>query len=235
MPELKEQILLDSEKAMSQFTDWSDISRQYQTRAMAEYKLGNYENAIQALKESGEATNEKLFVLIRNFKETENIFGLMHYVNIMALASENNLVLGKEMYDAWNQEKTMMFVSKQEEKYPKYVIQWRVATTQANLNIGDNGEDYYKKAKEIALSDINAPTVYAAGLAILAEYNANLRGSGKSMQQLKKNYEKFMESDIPQTMKACFKDWDALILNAINEMEKRKNDLIKLSKEIPIL
>lgn len=235
MPELKKQILLDSEKAISQFTDWSDISRQYQTRAMAEYKLGNYENAIQALKESGKATNEKLFVLIRNFKETENIFGLMHYANIMALASENNLALGKEMYDAWNQEKIMMFVSKQEEKYPKYVIQWRVATTQANLNIGDNGEDYYKKAKEIALSDINAPTVYAAGLAILAEYNANIKGSGKSMQQLKKNYEKFMESDIPQTMKACFKDWDELILNATNEMEKRKNDLIKLVKEIPIL
>ena len=90
-------------------------------------------------------------------------------------------------------------------------------------------------AKGIALSDINAPTVYVAGLAILAEYNANLRGSGKSMQQLKKNYEKFMESDIPQTMKACFKDWDELILNATNEMEKRKNDLIKLVKEIPIL
>ena len=65
----------------------------------------------------------------------------------MALASENNLALGKEMYDAWNLEKTMMFVNKQEEKYPKYVIQWRVATTQANLDIGDNGEDYYKKAK----------------------------------------------------------------------------------------
>ena len=129
----------------------------------------------------------------------------------------------------------MMFVSKQEEKYPKYVIQWRVATTQANLNIGDNGEDYYKKAKEIALSDINAPTVYAAGLAILAEYNANIKGSCKSMQQLKKNYEKFMESDIPQTMKACFKDWDDRMLIADITIEKRKQECLSISKIIPVL
>ena len=235
MPELKKQILLDSEKAMLQFTDLPDIARQYQTRAMAEYKLGNLEKAVQDLKESGKATNEKLFVLIRNFKETKNIFGLMHYANIMALVSENDLTLGKEMYDSLNQEETMMFVNKQEEKYPKYVILWRVATTKANLDVGDRGEEYYKQAKEIALSDINAPTVYAAGLAILAEYNANIKGSGKPMQQLKKNYETFMESDIPETMKACFKGWDELLSNTTNDMERRKNDLIKLAKEIPIL
>jgi len=235
MPELKEQVLFDSEKAMSQFTDWPDIARQYQARAMAEYKLGNYEKAVSALQKSGNAVDEKLFILIRNFKENENIFGLMHYANIMALTSERNLALGKEMYEAWSQEEIMKYVNKQEEKYPKYIIQWRVATTKANLDIGDRGEDYYKKAKEIALSDINAPTIYAAGLAIQAEYNANLKGFGRPMQQLKKNYERFMESDIPETMKEHFKNWSELLSDTTNDMEKRKKDLINFVKDIPIL
>ena len=235
IPELKKQILLDSDKAINQFTESSDIERQYQTRAMAEYKLGNYDNAIHALQKTGNTIEDDLFILIRSFKETDNIFGLMHYANIMALASEHDLALGKEMYDAWNQEEIMKYVNKQEEKYPKYVIQWRVATTKANLDIGDKGEEYYKKAKEIALSDINAPTIYAAGLTILAEYNANIKGSGKPMQQLKKNYEKFMESDIPETMKDCFKSWDVLIVKDNSTMEKHKQNLLKAAKRIPIL
>lgn len=238
IPELKKQILLDSDKAINQFTESSDITRQYQTRAMAEYKLGNYENAIRDLQKTDNTDNtieNDLFILIRNFKATNNIFGLMHYANIMALASENNLSLGKEMYDAWNQEEIMKYVNKQEEKYPKYVIQWRTATTKANLDIGDKGEEYYKKAKEIALSDINAPTIYAAGLAIQAEYNANLKGSGRPMQQLKKNYEKFMESDIPETMKECFKSWDQVFSDTTNDMKKRKSNLFELVRTIPLL
>ena len=59
MPELKEQILLDSDKAIKQFTEQPDIVRQYQTRAMAEYKLGNYENAVKALKEAAGVTDDK--------------------------------------------------------------------------------------------------------------------------------------------------------------------------------
>lgn len=235
IPELKEQILLDSDKALTQFTNWSDIARQYQTRAMAEYYLGNYENAIRALQKSCKVADGNLFMLVRVFKETNNIFGLMHYANIMALVSEKNLSLGMEMYDAWNQEETMKFVNKQEENYPKYVIQWRVATTKANLNIGDKGEDCYKTAKKIALADISAPTIYAAGLAILAEYNANLKGSGRPMQQLKKNYEKFMESDIPKTMMECFKGWDELIAKDSSVMEKHKQNLKKAIRRIPIL
>ena len=52
------------------------------------------------------------------------------------------------------------------------------------------------------------------------------------MQQLKKNYETFMESDIPQTMKDCFKDWDELLFtNNDSQQEKKRRALLLASKE----
>ena len=201
MPELKEQILLDSDKAIQQFTERSDIARQYQTRAMAEYKLGNYANAVKALKEAADVSDDKLMMLVRRFKETRDEFGLMHYANIMALATADGLQLGKEMYEAWNQENPLELVNNLEVNYPKYVIQWRVATTRCNLGAGVKAEIYYKLAMDEALKDINVPTVYAAGLAIEAEYNGKLHGKEKQLELLKARYRRFMESIIPETMR----------------------------------
>ena len=96
MPELKEWILLDSDKAIIQFTEPADITRQYQTRAMAEYRLGNYENAVKALKKAAGVTDDNLMMLVRTFKEKKDEFGLMHYANIMALATAEGLQLGDE-------------------------------------------------------------------------------------------------------------------------------------------
>ena len=64
MPELRKQILTDSDKAISQFTKWPDKARQYQIRAMAESYLDNYANAVKALKESAKVPDEKLMLLV---------------------------------------------------------------------------------------------------------------------------------------------------------------------------
>ena len=158
MPELKEQILLDSDKAIKQFTEQPDIARQYQTRAMAEYKLGNYDNSVKALKEAASVTDDNLMMLARTFKEKKDEFGLMHYANIMALATAEGLPLGKEMYEAWEQENVADLINELEVGYPKYVIQWRVATTRCNLGASVKAELYYRLAMNEALKDINVPS-----------------------------------------------------------------------------
>ena len=233
--ELKEHILNDSDKAIAQFTDWPDVARQYQTRAMAEYYLGNYEAAVSALRKSAGTTDEKLMILVRRLKEQRNIFGLMHYANCMALATSDGLQLGKEMYEAWNQENPMELVNNLEENYPKYVIQWRVATTRCNLGADVKADIYYKLATDEALKDINVPTVYAAGLAIQVEYCGNLQGTEKQLELLKVRYKKLMESNIPQTMKDCFEGWDELLTDKKRGKEEKWQKLLLTAKKIPIL
>ena len=234
MPELKERILLDSEKAIKQFTEQLDIARQYQTRAMAEYKLGNYENAVKALKEAAGVTDDNLMMLARTFKEKKDEFGLMHYANIMALATAEGLQLGKEMYEVWEQENVADLINELEVGYPKYVIQWRVATTRCNLGASVKAGLYYRLAMNEALKDINVPTIYAAGLAIQAEYCGNLQGEEKQLELLKVMWEKFMGSNIPGTMRDYFKGWDKLV--STNKSKKNlAKELLLDSWHIPIL
>ncbi len=235
MPELKERILLDSEKAIKQFTEQSDIARQYQTRAMAEYKLGNYENAVKALREAAGVTDDNLMMLVRTFKEKKDEFGLMHYANIMALATAEGLQLGKEMYEAWEQENVADLINELEVGYPKYVIQWRVATTRCNLGASVKAGLYYRLAMNEALKDINVPTIYAAGLAIQVEYWVNIQGAEKQLELLKVRCAKFMECNIPETMRGYFKDWDKLLFTNNDNKEKKKQALLLAAKRIPIL
>lgn len=234
MPELKEWILLDSDKAIIQFTEPVDITRQYQTRAMAEYKLGNYENAVKALKKAAGVTDDNLMMLVRTFKEKKDEFGLMHYANIMALATAEGSQLGKEMYEAWEQENVADLINELEVGYPKYVIQWRVATTRCNLGASVEAGLYYRLAMNEALKDINVPTIYAAGLAIQAEYCANIQGTEKQLELLKVRCAKFMESNIPDTMREYFKGLDELFVKN-NDQEKEKRELLLATKKIPIL
>ena len=202
---------------------------------MAEYRLGNYENAVQALKKAAGVTDNKLMMLVRRFKENKDEFGLMHYANIMALATAEGLQLGKEMYEAWNQEDTMKLVDDLDVIYPKYVIQWRVATTRCNLGATIKADLYYKLAMGEALKDINVPTVYAAGLAIQAECIGNLQGTEKQFDLLNIRYKKLMESGIPQTMKDYFRAWDELRFAKDNSKEEKRQELLLVAKKIPIL
>ena len=235
MPELKEWILLDSDKAIIQFTEPVDITRQYQTRAMAEYKLGNYENAVKALKKAAGVTDDNLMMLVWSFKEKKDEFGLMHYANIMALATAEGSQLGKELYEAWEQENMADLINEMEVGYPKYVIQWRVATTSCNLGANVKAELYYKLAMNEALKDINVPTIYAAGLAIQAEYCGNMQGTEKQLELLKVRCAKFMESNIPETIRVYFKGWDKLLFTNNDSKEKKKEALLLAAKKIPIL
>ncbi len=232
MPELKEWILLDSNKAIIQFTEPVDIARQYQTRAMAEYKLGNYEKAVKALKEAAGVTDDNLMMLVRTFKEKKDEFGLMHYASIMALATAEGLQLGKEMYEAWEQENIAALINELEVGYPKYVIQWRVATTRCNLGASVEAGLYYRLAMNEALKDINVPTIYAAGLAIQAEYCANIQGTEKQLELLKVRCAKFMGSNIPETMKNYFEGWDKLLMNS---KEEKRRGLLLVANVVPIL
>ncbi len=235
MPVLKGLILQDSDKAIQQFTERADIARQYQTRAMAEYRLGNYENAVKALKEAAGVTDDKLMMLVRRFKENRDEFGLMHYANIMALATAEGLQFGKEMFEAWNQENPMELVNNLEVNYPKYITQWRVATTKCNLGAGVKADIYYKLAMDEALKDINVPTVFAAGLAIQAEFIGKLQGTEKQIEMLHIRYNKLMESNIPHTMKVYFAGWDELLFAQDDSKEEKKQRLLALNKKIPIL
>ena len=235
MPELKEQILHDSDQAIQQFAERSDIARQYQTRAMAEYRLGNYENAVKALQEAAGVADDELITLVRNFKENRDEFGLMHYANIMALATADGLQLGKEMNETWEQENVTDLVNDLEVIYPKYVILWRVATTRCNLGAGVKAEFYYKLAMDEVLKDINVPTVYAAGLAIEAEYNGILHGKEKELELLNIRYNKLMESDIPQSMRDYFKGWDELRFGKDDNKEEKRQKLLLAAKKIPVL
>ena len=162
-------------------------------------------------------------------------FGLMHYANIMALAADGNVQLAKEMYAAWNQENAIGYVNSLEDNYPKYIILWRTATTRAKMNVGDRGEALYKAAIMEATKGVFSPTVYAAGLAIQAEYNGLLQGTEKQLELLRIRHEKYMQNNIPQTMKGYFEGWEKLFIDKNQSKEEQHQRLLLVVKKIPIL
>lgn len=242
-------------EAKNQFWLDSDKSRADQNLCMIEYLAGNVRKSQSYLAEAVGLPAESPASAIADALTKNgnlNLFGMAHYVTLMAKAFENKETdFANELFEALR--KTGALTKIQEEcdqnHYPGYVILWRLGITYYDLG-HKNAEKYYEQAYKYALENVKNYPVYAAGLAIKADWLSR-KESDKikaGIEDLKKKYRSFNKA-FSVSGSRWFQKWeeafgDRPVINGKQQMpllsqessiEKKKARLAELAGSIPIL
>lgn len=228
----------DSEYALREFKDSSNVNRQLQYRAIIETESGNYNVAIEYLGKSiisdGEITLKNIASAIAN-PINFNIFNLMHYCRIMGEAALTKSSYAKEMYDAFNENLSGLEIFKSDinensmTNHPLEIVYWKIATYYAMNNSYKAAMEYYNKAIKV-LSFNNDDTRKVIELAILCEQGYFIE-----------NNEKTSKGDLKGILNTIDKKIDSIINNSnsigIKEFVKDnfteyKSDLLKASRTV---
>lgn len=242
-------------EAKNQFWLDSDKSRADQNLCMIEYLAGNIRKSQSHLAEAVGLPAESPASAIADVLTKNgnlNLFGLAHYVTLMAKAFENKETdFANELFEALR--KTGALTKIQEEcdqnHYPGYVILWRLGITYYDLG-HKNAEKYYEQAYKYALENVKNYPVYAAGLAIKADWLSR-KESDKikaGIEDLKKKYRSFNKT-FSVAGSRWFQKWEEAfgdrpvikgkkqipLLSQESSIEKKKERLAELAGSIPIL
>lgn len=242
--------IVDSDNAIEQFTTDSDRGRQYQVRAYLETEAGQYENAYRALLKAFklEETEESgLLVAIWGNPDQErpnNIFGLMHYTNLMAKAAASDALglktMAYRMFDVLKEYQDR--IKQLSPMYPNFIVQWRIATYLAMLG-KDGADDFYDIAKAGLSCNQTDLTNYTSYAVMLTERLHLLQPiDGKFEQciaELQDALKIIQQKETPKEMRAYFIGWDIEKIRKAFHRDatstKEKNEMIAKYKAVPIL
>lgn len=251
----------DSDNAINQFNSFVDKARQFQVRSYLESESGHYALAYKALMSAFDIkitdvkwSPDKLVAKIWNIdKETgrKDIFGLMHYTNLMAKAKGSvikaDIELADDMYNALQDEKYGLLkdIKNLGTQYPLFIVQWHIATYLA-LNGDDcrnKAAGFYEAAQKGMELHKNNLTNYASYAAMLAERIVLLRPQNKNFERyislITEVLDVLKDPISPETIRSYFKDWDIDVFNEIYRPDatgdKAVKKVIDWYKAIPIL
>lgn len=246
---VKKVIRTNSDNAMNNFTEDSQLLRQYQIRAQVEYSLGNYLEALRWLNKSVKLNGEaSLSNLLSVFVAQNHAFGLMHYSKLMEnVCLDGELDFGNELYRQWNgQRANSVLDGNSNDAYPFYVIYGCLGTTRAILKIGTGRQNAALKAfnKAIEKAELKPEnfTCYAAGLS----YEAKALALAVKREDERKIWREtllthlsdFLQNEqVPPTIKQVFDGWQELFSdNAIDsDMNGYKDKILQKALQVPIL
>ena len=230
----------DSDAAIEQFQEDYDKARQYQYRAMIEYESGQYNEALFWLGKSFCAPkNSTVAQLLRTILEFrgEKIFGITHYVRIMAECLLNGEELGQKMHLEWGRQKAENYLNGQKEN-PIPIIYWKLGTSSAKVG-AKSASQYYEDAIRLSYSDSKRFTNRAMGLAMEAERLALLEQNMRPkncMQKLLRSYYDFMDESLPSSMRTHFTPWEKQLIEASKaSINMQKEILYNLSRQVPVI
>lgn len=238
----------DSNAAIEQFTYDMDKNRQYQSRCLLECESGHVLEAYKWLALSYRISTvdkvENLFnSILGQGPNSGNIFGLMHYMNVMAAAvksgNKNEKELGLAMFDALSKDKDILAKLMSVDEYPGFIIQWRIGSTM--LRLGEyvklnKSRDFYSQALKYSCDNKRNLTNFATGLAIQMEWLALSKHVQKDyIQRIEKligDIDFFKKTDAPATMKCYFDEWETLLGDLVNYIHESQIEKIELIKSI---
>ena len=170
-PGLFDEALKTSDKAIGEFTDQRDISRQYQYRCLLMTEARHPDEAYDALlKAAGVRKMTDLAETITAMKPGANDFLLWHYTNVMLLYKEENNPRGDSMYQQLAQNlNPVLLDSKGTEGHPSNLFLWNLGRY-ARLN-GDNKtyKQMYRDAMNITRRENSDVTMMTFALSMCAD------------------------------------------------------------------
>ena len=228
----------DFQKSLAQFPKAADRSRSYQSRAAAAYWSGQWSEALSflSLAFTGDSNGDARTTLSAILKEKplSRSFGMMHFSSVMARAMLAENPLGGTMWEAWQSLSPHLG---EKDEYPVSINLWRLATCAALLN-DERAEAWYQRAIGQSMQNLNAYASIAAGLTMQLERIALLPNEQTEtyIKQFQEDYEGFMASEAPETMRAYFAPWQEFV-GALSRdtVAKRKPEILRLVNSMPIL
>jgi hypothetical protein len=237
----------DSDEAMKQFIESSDLSRQYQYRSQIECEAGKFQNALEWLGKSVGLQNEeskpsKVMEKILEADQTPKEFGLMHFTRLMAEAAlQDQLSFAEDLYHAWTNAKVDDKVLTQYSKqHPYEIIFWKLGTYLMMTGSTNGAIKKYNEAIDICLENSKSFTLQSISLAIIAEEIFFLSKAGKkystdtknTIKLLREQYKKFSENNLPTPMRDHFHPWEELFTGSKNVNDNLVDELFSLSRDI---
>lgn len=240
----------DSDGAILHFANEQDKKRQYQYRSQLECEAGEFAASFEWLAKTFVKTDnptiEEVLQGILFSNKVDKVFGCMHYARLMAEAALSNThsELGDKMFEAWDKlnVEAALELRKPIPEHPYEVILWKVATVLVKRGKIQEAAKLYERAYQICQVFPQRATLHAIGLGILAEKASLLSGRGKTsneagriaVERLSQAYQRFMETDLPEVMRAYFSGWKNQLDNFATVPQKQQVDILwQLSREIP--
>lgn len=182
----------DSDRALRIFKNSDGYSRHLQYRAELETEASNFDNALQALKESIAKNDNKditLGEIVDKIVNTDkiNIFNLMHYCRLMGEAALAEVELADEMFKELNKRIETISLFKQDinekskNNHPAEIIYWKLATYYGVNNKYKQALKNYDKAIKVIENSENSETRQVIGLAILCEKAHFMKRAGSNL------------------------------------------------------
>lgn len=238
----------DSNRAIEQFVNESDLSRQYQYRSQLECEAGNFEDSLQWLGKSVgvqlEATPAEIVENILAASPGTKVFGIMHYSRAMAEAAiRGELDYANRLYEAWQNAKVEEKIVNDVEnvnQHPYEIILWKLGTYLMITGSTKAAIRRYKEASDICTNNPNSLTLYSISLAITAEEVFYLSKQGKkynaacqsALKRLWDYYTHINSEHLPQSMREFFKAWEGPLGTNEKLDEPFYHELFTLSRTI---
>ncbi|MDZ5711370.1 hypothetical protein [Jeotgalibacillus haloalkalitolerans] len=236
---------LDSDEAIKEFIDKSDLSRQYQYRSQIECEAGNYVAAISWLGSSVDIHDDHvdpLVLLNKILSSSQKVFGIMHYSRIMSEAAVNGEKdLSNSLYESWVKAEVTTQVRKGcNNNHPYEIIYWKLGTYLMINGDTKAAIERYKLAVDICFAHEEHLTMRSIGLAILAELASFLfseeryvKEAHNIVKQLLNKYERFMKEISVPSINNFFEDWDKKLHKIrILPISEQSNILYDLSRKV---
>ena len=168
----------DSDWAIMEFADKSDISRQYQYRCQLELAVGKTYNAWKffckslGIEQEFAYESKEILNTILNRLKNERCFDLLHYISIIEKLSALQNANGNLMYRAFTQQQALYkeIVNSNNAQYPIPIILWKIAKINQVMENRKASIELYNKAIDLAFLDNDNFTMSMYGMFILSDY-----------------------------------------------------------------
>ncbi len=216
-PELEEQAITASDCALAEFTEQSDLRRQWQYRSQLMILLDNIDEAKNCLLKSvgisSDESNPFSVFVDTTCNKANNIdsFSLMHYTNLLQASIKKKSSLISNMATALL-DSALFNQIVQEHKYeghPWQLIFWNIGKYYRDTGYKEKYQLWYKKAMEIVSQDPTQATMFSFALNMSADNLLYcMKHLPKQVHAAENEYKqlnaKFHKNEIPDSMRKRF-------------------------------
>ena len=205
----------DSNHAIEEFEYEYDIKRHYLTRVQLETEADKEEAVLQYLAKAFSIEESKdLIKMMAAELNTRNPFEVMSYLRVMGEGMLKGFSYAETMLEELTRNHVIPNINEEKADYHPYeIIYWKYATALAVKGNVKTASKFYDKAQKICFDDQEDLTLICIGLAIEAEMlyflkTANDKDLKNEEKRFRRNYQRFLRYNPPETMKSLFKELD---------------------------
>lgn len=216
-PNLFDEALEISTRAIGEFVTPSDFQRQYQYRCSLMLTAKKNTEALQCLLRSynlnitDDRVFDKFIELAYTGRSASDAFALWHYTNVMVAMEEEGNSIGSKMKKAMNDNRACDNELRDTGKtgYPWNMVLWNISKWFRLTGSLSAADGYYQRALSITRSCPDQVTMYSFGICMIADMllwqlKNGKQGKNNIQKEILRTLKEFQNMAIPESMKMHF-------------------------------